>query len=1046
MQLLRSRPFIRVFIIMLVCIILQPFNSVMAQSAKTIKGVITDSKGSPVSGVTILVKNSKTVTVSAADGSFAINANKGQTLIISAVNFQEEELVVGDAESVAVSLKEKTNDLNDVVVIGYGTQRKKDLTGSVSSVNIAEIKKYSTSDISQLLQGRVTGVAVNSDGQPGSVPSVRIRGFSTFYGAQPYYVVDGVPGSAIRDFSPNDIESMTVLKDAAAAAIYGAAAANGVIIITTKQGKKNSQMKVNYNGYYGWDKVWQIQDVTDREQYQMLNNESRVNANKPLFPANDPSNAGYVDDINTDWQKEGLKTGMRQNHNVGFSGGGANNTYSVSLDYFENKGTYVGNGPDYTRYTARVNNTAEKGIFKFGQSLSYSHSHENTLTFRDDILLGGIPPLIGTLVVAIPTMPVYDDANLNGFGGSNSEFNGANSLNGIGINSILENYVDVDRVFANVYGEMQLLKNNGHSLKFKTSLSYDKTNTRDFTWQPAYFLGAFFSNNTARLNDNSRVFTNGSVENTLSYGKTFGKHSLDALVGQAYRHGSSIFRESSAAGFATPYHPVLDNGETRSSKGSEYENALSSYFGRVNYAYNDKYLLSASLRRDGSSRFSPVNKYGYFPAASVGWKLSNESFWHVSTDVISSLKLRGSYGKLGNQEIGDYLYQGNINTGIVYTFNGIRYTGGLQTIVASPDIKWESKAITNIGFDATFLNGRLEFSAEYYKARSTDVLIGITIPASVGFENLTPTVNAASFDNTGIEISAVYHKTTGAFTYDISANFSTVKNKVLALGGNNEPLYGVGSKTVIGGEIGEHYGFVYEGIFQNQAEIDGHASQFGSPVAPGDVKYKDISGPEGKPDGVVDETFDRVSLGSGIPKYNYGFSFSSAYKNFDFSVFASGSAKFLVNSRMYRDLHHSAGALNYSTDMLNRWTPTNTNTDIPRLNDNDVNNFKDSDRPGWLQNGTYLRIGTVSLGYSFPDNLIKGLSKSRIYFTVQNLYSFQEYQGYNPDFTSGVLNPGFDFGSYPKPFFYGKRCGEDPFVASLGGDPCCHRYRVEPFL
>lgn len=988
-------------------------NYLFAQSLVT--GTVTDKKGAPVKGVSVTVKGSAVGTSTADNGSFSIAAAKTDVLVFSSVGFASREVPVSKLGSAGLVLESASGDLEEVVVVGYGTQKKKDLTGAVSNINITETKKYSTSDISQLLQGRATGVAVNSDGQPGSVPSVRIRGFSTFGDAQPYYVVDGVPGSAIRDFSPNDIETMTVLKDASAAAIYGAAAANGVIIITTKQGRKNTQMKVNYSGYYGWDKIWQRQDVTNREQYQLLNNESRVNASKTPFPANDPANPGYVSNINTDWQKEGLKTGIRQNHNVGFSGGGSNNTYNVSLDYFKNKGTFVGNGPDYTRYTARVNTTEEKGIFKFGQSFSYSHSHENTLTFRDDILLGGIPPLIGSLVIAIPTMPVYDTANLNGFGGSSDVYNGANSLNGIGINSILVNYIDVDRTFANAYGELQLLKYNGHFLKFKTSVSYDKTSTRDYTWQPAYYLGNFFSNNTAHLNDNSRVLTNASVENTLNYEKAFGKHSIEALVGQAYRYSSQVFRESSAQNFTEPYHPVISAGETRSAKGTEFYSSLASYFGRVNYAYGDRYLLSASIRRDGSSKFAPVNKFGYFPAASVGWKISNESFWNVPRSTVSSVKLRASYGKLGNQQIGDYLYQGTINSGIVYTFDGIRYTGGIQTNVASPDIKWEAKAVTNAGFDASFLNGRLDVSAEYYYAKSTDVLIGITIPASVGFENLTPTVNAASFANSGVEISATFHKSKGAFTYDISANLSTVKNKVLALGNGNDHLTGVGANTVVGRELGEHYGYLYDGLFQTQAEIDAAPTQFGETLHPGDVKYKDISGADGKPDGKIDLA-DRTYLGSGIPKLNYGFSFSAAYKGFDFSIFASGSANFKINSRLYRDLHHSAGALNYSVDMLNRWTPTSTNTDIPRLSDNNsTNNNVDSDRPGWLQNGTYLRINTVSIGYTFKNNVVKGLNNSRVYATVQNLYSFQGYQQYNPDFTSGVLNPGFDFGSYPKP-------------------------------
>ncbi|MEO5681089.1 MAG: TonB-dependent receptor [Chitinophagaceae bacterium] len=987
-----------------------------AHAQGPVGGTIRDKDGKPVAGATISVKGKKISVVSAADGAFSIQAAGGDVLVVSSVGYETyESKLTATAANLAIQLATNANVLSDVVVVGYGTQKKKDLTGSISDINVNDIRKYTTSDVSQLLQGRATGVAVNSDGQPGASPSVRIRGFSTFGGSQPFYVVDGVPGASIRDFSPNDVETMTVLKDASAAAIYGASAANGVIIITTKQGRKNTAMRVNYNGYYGVDKVWQIQKVTDRVQYQTLNNESRTNAGKPLFPANNPSAPGYVSNINTDWQKEGLKTGNRQNHNVSLSGGGSNNTYNISLDYFDNNGTYVGNGPDYKRYTARINTSAEKGIFKIGESFNYTHSTENTLTFRDDILLGGIPPLIGSLVVAIPTMPVYDPTNINGFGGSSSEFNGANSLNGIGINSILKNYVDVDRTFANVYGELSLLKNNGHSLKFRTSLSYDKTITRDYTWQPAFYLGKFFSSDIARLNDNSRVYTNAAIENTLNYQKSFSKHTVEALVGQSYRYGTAVLRESRAEGFTLPYYPVISNGQTRSAKGSEFKNTLSSYFGRVNYSYDDRYLLSASLRRDGSSRFAPANKFGYFPAASVGWKISNESFWKVPANIVSSLKLRGSYGKLGNQEIADYQFQGTINSGVVYTFNGVQYSGGLQTLVASPNIKWESKAITNIGFDGSFLNGHLDFSAEYYYAKSTDILVGITIPASVGFENLNPVINAASLSNRGFEFTAAYHKTKGAFTFDLSANLSTVKNKVLALGGNNEPLIGAGAKTVIGGEVGEHFGFVYEGIFQNQAEIAAHAKQFGAALAPGDVKYQDISGPNGKPDGVVDEAYDRVSLGSGIPRFNYGLSFSAAYKKFDFAIFASGSAKFLINSRMYRDLHHSAGALNYSSDMLNRWTTANTNTNIPRLNDDDVNNFKDSNRPGWLQNGTYLRINTLSLGYTFRENIIRGLTSARVYATVQNLYSFQKYQGYNPDFTSGVLNPGFDFGSYPKP-------------------------------
>jgi len=998
---------------LIVVTVLLVSQSVMAQGSFT--GQVKDREGNPVQGATVAVKSKKLHTITDESGKFTIAAAAGDIILITSVGFDSYEIRVAKETNLAIELTTRVSSLNDVVVVGYGTQKKRDLTGSIVNINTNDTKKYSTSDISQLLQGRAAGVQVNSDGQPGAVPSVRIRGYSTFGNAQPFYVVDGVPGVTIRDFSPNDIESVTVLKDASAGAIYGANSANGVIIITTKQGRKNTEMKVEYNGYFGWDKVWQIQDVTNREQYQMLSNESRTNAGLALFPANNPADPRFVDSIDTDWQKEGLKTGTRQNHNISMSGGGVNSTYHISLDYYDQNGTYVGNGPSYTRYSARVNSAAEKGIFKIGESLNYTHSHENSLTFRDDILLGGIPPLIGSLVVAIPTMPVYDANNLGGFGGSNSEFNGANSLNGIGVNSMFVNWVDVDRTFGNVYGELRFLKLTRQDIRFKTSLSYDKTIARDYLWQPAFFMGKFFSQDVARLRDNSRIYTNAAIENTLNYDKTSGKHVIAVLLGQSYREGTAVLRESSADGFTMPYYPVISNGASKSAKGSEFKNTLSSLFARADYSYDDRYLLRATVRRDGSSRFAPANRYGYFPSASVGWKISNEKFWGVSKNIITTLKLRGSYGTLGNQEIGDYLYFGSINSGVVYTFDGIRTVGGLQTLIASPDIKWESKTTTNIGFDGTFLNGVLDFSAEYFNALSSDILVGIPIPASVGYINSNPTVNAATLRNSGLEFSAAYHHNKGAFTFDISANFSTLKNKVESLGGFNEPIYGAGAKTAIGGIVGEHYGFVYEGIFQSQGEIASHATQFGAALKPGDVKYQDISGPLGKPDGVVNEAYDRTYLGSGIPKYFYGFTFTAAYKRFDFTLFASGAAKFKINSRMYRDLHHSAGSLNYSTDMLNRWTPTNTNTNIPRLNDADLNNFKDSNRPGWLQDGSYLRINTVALGYNLPKNVVKGLVSSRIYVTVQNLYSFQKYTGYNPDFTSGVFNPGFDFGSYPKP-------------------------------
>jgi TonB-linked SusC/RagA family outer membrane protein len=986
------------------------------QTRRTFTGSVTTTKGEPVVGASVIVRGQTTGTTTDAQGAFQISANEGQTLEISGVGYTPMQVVLSGNNAVAITLQQRVGGMEEVVVVGYGTQRRRDLTGSVATINVAESKKYVTSDMSQLLQGRAAGVAVTSDGQPGAAPVVRIRGVSTFGSQSPFYVVDGVPvGNSVRDFSPNDIESIQVLKDAAAAAIYGAEAANGVIIITTRQGRKNQPVRVEYNGSYGVDKVWQNVPVTNRVQYQTLLNEALANAGRPLFPANNPTDAGYIGNIDTDWRKAGLKNGTRQNHNINLSGGGISNTYNVSLDYFDQNGTYVGQGPSYERYTARVNNTLEKGIFKLGSSVAYTRSHENSLTFRDDILLGGIPPLINSLVMAIPTMRVYDPANQGGFGGSNAEYHGENSLNGVGVNSMFRNFVDVDRVFANVYGELHLLRGDNQNLRYRVNLGYDKTITRDYSFVPEFFMGKFFSNTIAQLNDNSRNFTFLTLENTLNYDKNFGRHNVSALAGYSYRENNGLFRESNARGFSQPYFPVINSGQNRSSRGFEFTNTLVSYFGRINYNFADRYLFSATLRRDGSSRFSPAVRYGNFPAASVGWKISSEDFWKVSPKLISQLKLRASYGRLGNQNIADYAFQGTINPGVVYTFGDVRSTGAIQTSVVSERLQWEGKATTNFGFDATLFNNRLDITAEYYNAKSTDLLLGIPIPASVGSINQAPVVNAASMVNKGLEILVAYHKTRGAFTYDISANFSTVNNEVLSLGNGNAYLQGAGARTIVGEQIGRHYGLVYEGIFQNQTEINNSATQFGVALKPGDVRYKDISGPNGKPDGKVDLDYDRTYLGSGLPKYHYGINLTAGYKGFDVSVFASGSASYLVNSRLYRDLMHSGGGNNYSEEMLNRWTPTNTNTNVPRLNYLDANNFYDSDRPGWLQDGSYLRINTVSVGYQLPGSLVKGLSRARVYLTAQNLYTFQKYKGFNPDFTSGTLNPGFDFGSYPRP-------------------------------
>jgi len=999
-----------------VLLVLFSVCEINAQTDMNIKGTVTSQNdGLTLPGVNVIVKGTSRGVITEFNGNYSISASSNDILVFSFVGFKTQEIPVGNRIEIDVNLFDDATSLDDIVVIGYGTQRKSDLTGSVAVIDADEMQKVANNDVSQLLQGRAAGVTVTSDGQPGAAANVRIRGVATFGDNQPLYIVDGVPvGTSIRDFNPNDIKSIQVLKDASAGAIYGSRAANGVVIITTKTGSKNTPLEISYSGYYGIDEVAQKVPVLNRENYQMISREKSINAGWPLIPGNDPSSDVFVNNLDTDWQEVGLKNGSRQDHNFNFSGGGDNMTYNASMNYFSNEGMFIGKGPTYERYSGRINTTMEKGIFKMSPSLYYSHSFENSLTFRGDVLTGGRPPLINDLLLGIPTLGVYDENNEGGYAGTESDIHNTIVLNVPGINSLFTNWIEVDRIFAVVNPEVKLLDTNEHQLTYKANLSYDKTSTRDYSFVPEFEMGYFFNSGKSLLDDNSRNYTVSLVENTLDYKMNIGKHKLDLLLGQTYQKNTSIFRRGHSENLPKPYYPVLSNGENQSAGGEEYFSSLSSYFGRINYNFDDRYLFTGTLRRDGSSRFAPANRFGTFPSIAFGWRISNEDFFKVSQDLVSQLKLRASYGELGNQNIGDYLYQSVINRNILYNFGGNPVTGGLQTSIISEDIKWETTTSLNIGLDAALFNNSVDLMVEYYNKETTDVLVGVPIPASTGSINTAPVVNAGSLRNTGLDMEIAYHYNKSKdFSFDIAVNASTLKNKVLALGGNDEPIYGVGSKTQVGNEVGEHYGYVYDGLFQTSQEVDQHAFQ-NDITAPGDIRFKDLN-----EDGVINAD-DRTFLGSALPSVTYGLNFTSKYKNFDLTVFTSGAAGYYINSSIYRHLMWSHEHLNSHEDILNRWTPDNTNTNIPRLNANDANgNSRDSNRPGWLQKGDYLRINTVSLGYSIPGEVFKGfLKSSRIYATVQNLHTFTEYKGFNPDFNSGVFNPGFDGGTYPKPRTY----------------------------
>lgn len=988
----------------------------IAQEAKTVQGIVTSAEdGVTLPGVNVIVKGTNTGTSTDFNGSYSINAMPTDILVFSYLGFESQEVTVGNQTQINVQLNESVNALDEIVVIGYGTQRKSDLTGAVSVVDTEEMNKQAASDVTQMMQGRVAGVSITSDGQPGASPNVRIRGVSTFgqgASAEPLYVVDGFTlTGGIRDINPNDIESIQILKDATAGAIYGNRAANGVVIITTKSGKKGKKFSVELNSYYGIQNITQKLPVLDRVGYQMINAELLTNAGEPIVPGNDPDSPFFIDDVDTDWQEAGYKDGYIQNHNINFSGGTDKTNYYVSLDYLDNEGTLVGSGPDYKRYSMRVNSDTQLGRFNFGENLYVMHSDENPLFFTTTIdLPGGRPTLVNDLLQAAPTIPVYDPNRLGGFGGADSMIHQSITLNVPGINTLIENETKVNRVLANFYAGYELID----GLNLKTSLQYDNSSIQDQLFVPQYDLGYFFPNPTAQLQTGTRNSSSFLIENTINWTKQFGKHDLNVLVGQTYQKNN--FREITVtgAGLEEPYVKNLGNATSFSATDFMGPNSLSSLLGRINYTFDDKYLLTANIRRDGSSRFREDLRFEYFPSVGLGWKLHNQ---FKLPEFINELKLRGGIGEVGNQEIGDFRYQGTVNRGIPYSFAyGGRAIGAAVSAVIDKDIKWETRVTRSIGLDASLWNGQLDFTAEYYSNTSNDVLTSVRIPLAVGSLPAEIFTNAGSLKNSGIELSAVIRKQFGDFNIEVAPNFYTVKNEVLEIGGSTGIINGTGSRTEVGRSLGEHYGWVYDGIFQSAQEVID--APFQTPgTSAGDIRFQDISGPEGTPDGVINDD-DRTYLGSGLPTYYYGLNITANYKNFDFTIFGQGSGGNLINSNLYRGLMFTSGYTNWHEDILDRWTPTNTDTDVPRVIFLDPNNNgRNSNRPGWLQKGDYFRINTISLGYSLPKEITSKLhlSKARFYITLQNVAVISKYKGYNPDFQAGILEPGFDYGTFPRP-------------------------------
>ena len=1026
-----------------------PVMASVAQQAKTIKvsGLIVDQDGEPLIGATVRVKNSQTATVTNIDGNFELSVPSNATLVISYIGYKDREIAVrGRVDLGEIQMESDDHSLEQVVVVGYGTQKKADLTGSVSVVNADELKRVSHSNISSMLEGKVAGVQITTDGQPGADPSVRIRGIGSFGSTAPLYVIDGVPmGTTIRDFSPNDIETIQVLKDASAGAIYGSRAANGVVIITTKGGQKDQPLRVDYKGYFGIDKIpGDVYDVMNSDQYSQYLGMAAANSGTPLpggYSLGEDDNYHFMDNTNTDWFKEVFKTGIRQNHNVNLSGGGANNTYNIGLDYFSQKGTMEGAGPNYERFTARVNNTMDTKFIKFRTSFVYSHSNQDNTSISNaneyvQGLYGNLPNvLLGTLTMQ-PTIKAYDESTwvLDDKVGSASSWNydaygygvyydtihgDISASNPLLVNNLLSRNTIVDRFVGTASADVDLLKmigfeNKNHKLNYKINLSYSATHANDKTWIPAWIQSnrVYLAKENERLTKAHRKYTDALVENTLTYDGTIGLHHINLLGGITYEEENTNTLTGIGVQYSEPYFLQIQNAGTKDANSYEYKHALTSFIGRLNYDYDGKYLISAVIRRDGSSRLTKNIRWGTFPSVSVGWRFDKESFFPIDRNIVNLFKIRGSYGELGNENIGEYVYQATMmRNNMTYSFGNQPITGSAISTFVNEQLAWEKKKTMNVGIDLAFLNNRIEFTAEWYKNQSVDLLYSVPVPASAGVANTSVTMNAAKMDNSGFEFSLTYRNRDHALKHEISANLSTLKNKVKSLGFGNDYYLTGDYITYVGEELGQFYGYVYEGIARTQADLDDHATQAGAQI--GDCLYKDVNG-----DGQITAD-DRVVLGSGLPSVNFGLSGSLEYGIFDLNISTYGALGYHVSDHIYNALNscYSYGNKDVAILDANRYSEDGLTyiSSVPRTyitaNGEGWNDYF-SDRK--IQNAAYWKIANVELGCNLPNkwfgNYVSGV---RVYVSAQNLYTFTKYKGYNVDFAPGTFTPGYNYCSYP---------------------------------
>lgn len=974
------------------------------QQAKTVTGTVTDVSGEPIIGANIRIKGTTTGTITDIDGNFSIEAKPQSVIEVSYIGYLTQETVINNQKSIRFLLKEDTKTLDEVVVIGYGVQKKADLTGSVANINTEKLNTQSNANIGQALQGKIAGVdIVSQGGAPGSGTRIMVRGIGTLNNASPLYIVDGMYMNSIDHINPNDIASIDVLKDASSAAIYGSRAANGVIIVTTKEGS-NTEGKpiIDLSVNLGISTASKFLDMLDAKGWAEVTTIARQAIGKPALDmatdlANKPDN---------DWQDIMFRPALMQNYNLAVKGGGKYSTYYTGLGYFNQDG--IVKGTNYQRYNIQSKNDYKRGIFSAGTNLIISFSHDKPLHQE---LRGG---MIGTILQSVPTLEKYDDTREGGYGGTYGDVVNIPHPLAIIDDNIMDRYNENVKIFANLYAQIELFK----GLKYKLNLTPDFSFERYKNYLNKYDFG-LATNSITQLTERQRRRRNILVENLLTFDRTFGEHKISALAGYTYQ--DSRFRHIQAYGEGLPQGlEEIDAATTnRSNEGNSWRSVLTSILGRVFYSYQNKYLFTATIRRDGSSKFGKNNRYGYFPSFSLGWNVAEEKFME-NVHWLDQLKLRGGYGVLGNQEIDNYQYSSTITTGINYPDgNGGLLQGAFPKNFANPDIKWEETAMTNVGIDFMAFNNRLSLTADYYVKNTKDILLTVPIPISSGGAN-DPIRNAGKIRNNGFEFNLGWmDQPNPDISYGINLIGSFNKNKVIAIGSESGSIKGgstnqniTTSETKAGYPIGGYWLISTAGYFNSQEEVDAYAKdgkKIQPAAEPGDIKFVDANN-----DGVINDD-DRVFQGSPFPDFTFALNGNMRYKNFDLSIGLQGVLGNKIYNATRQTLEDVTKGSNFLASCLDYWTPENKNASHPRLTWDDPNRNTRAESDRYLENGSYLRLRSVQLGYTFPQTWFKGaIQHARVYINAENLFTITSYSGYSPDVNADNANyRGFDNFIYP---------------------------------